>query len=221
MTAFLMAIILWYAFFYTNSKDALVNAGSANNELILSGEYWRCITALFLHADLGHILANAICIYIFGAALIRHIGPGFSCLMILLGGGLGNLTTAGFYHDELHNAIGASTAVFATLASVGVIRAYQRFFQSPARTWRIKPIIAIICIFSMIGVSTSWTTDMRPYWDGNIDYMAHFLGFLWGGILALSFPLIQRWKSKFTMQFLALMISMALPAAAWYLAINS
>jgi hypothetical protein len=40
-------------------------AGAANASLIFAGEWWRSVTALGLHGDLGHLLSNIV----FGGAL--------------------------------------------------------------------------------------------------------------------------------------------------------
>ena len=45
-------------------------AGNMHAALVRDGEWWRCITALTLHADIGHIVANSF----FGAAFGLFVG---------------------------------------------------------------------------------------------------------------------------------------------------
>ncbi|HWT30526.1 MAG TPA: rhomboid family intramembrane serine protease, partial [Propylenella sp.] len=90
------------------------SAGSANAGLILSGEWWRTITALGLHADLGHLAGNIFAGAIFGVLLTQSIGSGLAWLSILLAGAGGNWLNA-LIQPAGHTAVGASTGVFAAL----------------------------------------------------------------------------------------------------------
>lgn len=47
-------------------------AGRADAGLILAGQWWRSVTALFLHADAGHPLANAVALAVLASILGRR-----------------------------------------------------------------------------------------------------------------------------------------------------
>lgn len=87
--------------------------GSAEAQHILSGEWWRSITALTLHGDGAHVLGNAVIGGVFVWLLSRRLGAGLAWLLTLLAGGLGNLCNA-LVLGAPHNSIGFSTASFAT-----------------------------------------------------------------------------------------------------------
>ena len=70
--------------------------GSAEAALILNGELWRCVTALTLHADMPHVVGNAIFGALFMAAALRVLGPGLGSLMVLASGAVGNLANVSF-----------------------------------------------------------------------------------------------------------------------------
>ena len=92
--------------------------GSADADRILHGELWRTVTALTLHADLAHVLSNAIGITVFLGALSSIMGPGLSSALVLLAGAGGNLANA-LIHGSSHVSIGASTSVFGAVGMLG------------------------------------------------------------------------------------------------------
>ncbi|NLY40053.1 MAG: rhomboid family intramembrane serine protease, partial [Desulfovibrionales bacterium] len=50
--------------------------GRAHAELIQHGEWWRCVTALFLHVDAGHLLSNLVALAVLTWLLSRTFGTG-------------------------------------------------------------------------------------------------------------------------------------------------
>ncbi len=86
-------------------------AGRADAGLILAGEWWRCVTALFLHADAGHLLANAGALAVLASLLARRIGSGLTWGLFVLAGSLGNAVNAWAQAPD-HLSVGASTGVF-------------------------------------------------------------------------------------------------------------
>ncbi len=86
-------------------------AGRADAGLILAGEWWRCVTALFLHADAGHLLANAGALAVLASLLARRIGSGLTWGLFVLAGSLGNAANAWAQAPD-HLSVGASTGVF-------------------------------------------------------------------------------------------------------------
>ncbi len=149
--------------------------GSADAGAIVSGEYWRTVTALMLHADTVHLLGNLVFGSFFGYSVGRYLGEGFGWSMILLGGVLGNTFNA-WVQSPLHRSVGASTAVFAAL---GILTAYRwrRGFE-PNTSWRVRfaPLYAGVALLAFTGTSGEST-----------DLGAHLFGFLTGlglGLLA-------------------------------------
>ena len=98
-----------------------INVFGANARRILGGEWYRCATALLLHADAAHIAGNMAGVALFGGAVCAVTGVGVGWLMILACGILGNLMNAVAYETG-HLSIGASTAIF---GAVGIVSAIQ------------------------------------------------------------------------------------------------
>src|SRR5690242_9307409 len=79
-----------------------LEAGSARADAIVHGAWWRAVTALTLHADIGHVAGNAAALIIFVSALGRWLGGGVAALLVLFTGFAGNLLNAylhGGHHD--------------------------------------------------------------------------------------------------------------------------
>ena len=92
-------------------------AGQLSASAVRDGELWRVVTALTLHADIGHIFANSFFGTVFGLFVGRHLGSGLGWLMVLCCGALANFTNAWIQPDAFR-AVGASTATFAALGLV-------------------------------------------------------------------------------------------------------
>ncbi|MBW2494146.1 MAG: rhomboid family intramembrane serine protease [Deltaproteobacteria bacterium] len=163
-------------FFFTGPRNPAViwfERGSADAEKILLGEIWRSVTALCLHADLGHALANALFGALFVSAVCGALGAGVGCALILLAGAGGNLANALFQHAH-HVSVGASTAVFGAVGILsGLAVAQRRRQQSTGRPWWV-PVGAGLALLAMLG-----TTGER------VDLWAHLFGLLAGGALGI------------------------------------
>jgi membrane associated rhomboid family serine protease len=147
--------------------------GNAEAGRIASGEWWRAITALTLHADLGHLGSNAVAGAILAILLAQSVGPGLAWFAILFAGGLGNVLSACFQQPE-HSAVGASTAVFGALGLLTFYMWRWRAAERPLGLRRWKPLIAGITLLAYLGVGGERT-----------DVGAHFAGFAIGAIFGL------------------------------------
>ena len=91
-----------------------LDAGALLSVPVRHGEIYRAVTALTLHLDVGHLLANLGFGTVFGLLAGQILGPGVAWASILAAAAAANLLNA-FIQPEMHASVGASTAVFATL----------------------------------------------------------------------------------------------------------
>ena len=195
--------------------------GEANSAAILHGEWWRTVTALTLHGDLGHLIANLAVGIIFAAALLPLLGRGWTWLGIVASGAAGNWINAWGYRGlrELHLSIGASTAVFGALGMlVGwqVVAALREEEGTRAdhvlvrRVW--FPIAAGLALLAYLG-----TGDPGQ----RLDVMAHFFGAVSGGCLgvALAWARLPQRTSDWLQTVLAI-VALFMPCAAWLIALR-
>ena len=141
--------------------------------LVRDGEWWRTATALTLHADLGHIVANSLFGALFGLLAGRMYGSGCAWLLIVLGGMCGNGLNALLQADEFRS-LGASTATFAALALVGAGAWRRGYFRG--RGWRrsFAPMFGGIAMLVYTGLGGEGT---------HTDVVAHLMGFAAGFVL--------------------------------------
>jgi len=180
--------------------------GAMDAGLVAGGEWWRAVTALTLHGDLGHLVGNSLFGAVFGIFAGRHLGSGFGWLLIVLCGAVGNLLDAALQPEEFRS-IGASTATFAAVAIVGAFVWRRGYYR--AVDWRrsVAPVFAAIAMLAFTGLAGE-----------NTDVVAHVMGFLSGlgcGIVAAGFEIrrIPRWG-----QWCCGAAAIAIVAGAWALA---
>ena len=168
-------LLLIWGFFLVSSEE-LLRRGMASEEAILSGEWWRAITALTLHADWAHLVGNSAGGFLFFALVFRSFGVGLGWLAIFLSGALGNFLNALIYAGSGHNSIGASTAVFGGLGILVGCRVVQQFrltrWKWPRFLW--APLGAGVVLLGFLGAGGERT-----------DILAHAWGFAVGGGLGV------------------------------------
>ena len=86
-------------------------------ELVRRGEWWRVITAAFLHSrgSLLHILFNMYALYLFGPRLERHVGA-ISFVGLYLSSAIAGGVAFQYLSDG--GAVGASGAIFGLFGAV-------------------------------------------------------------------------------------------------------
>jgi len=185
-------------------------AGAMQAGAVMAGEWWRTVTALALHADLGHLLGNIGFGVVFGLVLAERLGPGVAWLGILLSGALGNALNAALQPPE-HTAVGASTAIFGAL---GLLAGYSP--GADARRWlkglrRWAPVAAGLVLLVFLGLGGERT-----------DVGAHLAGFAVGGAMgfALARPL-RRSAAHRAAQLVSGALAGALFVLAWAVAVGS
>ncbi len=165
-----------------------VERGTADSGLILKGEWWRAVTALTLHGDLGHLLANAAVGTLFAAALLPWLGVGWTWFGFLLSGTVGNLINAWGFRGEAHRSIGASTAVFGGLGlligwQVAALLAHHAS-HGERPPWRrlFIPFAAGLALLAYLGVGDE---------HSRVDVTAHLFGMGCGIGFGLLFGLLR------------------------------
>ncbi len=183
-------------------------AGRMHAGAVTSGEWWRVVTALTLHLDLGHIASNLFFGCIFGLFAGRYMGSGVAWTCILLSGAFGNALNAIIQPDS-HRAVGASTAVFGALGLLAAWIVARRRFQRLKRAERWAPIMAAFMLLAYTGAGGERT-----------DVLAHVTGFLAGGALGFAAGRIpQHWLSSGWVQKRAAALGAIILGVAWLFAV--
>lgn len=165
------------------------------------GEWWRLITAAFLHGGWLHLAMNMLALWQIGSALEQMIGPNrFLTLYTVsaLGGSIASYSMS----DQFAYSVGASGAIFGLLTAFIVVGAALRMDVSSA------------IIFLVINVAISFTSG--------IDKWAHFGGAAVGAIVAWLYVQRRKRGPKFESTYYAVVISLvALMVLAYFQRTNS
>lgn len=200
------------------SIGALVVLGAKVNVLIADGQYWRLLTATFLHGNLIHIFFNGYALYALGPESERIYGTGRFSVLYLLAGLSGSLAS---YLFSSSVSVGASGAIFGMLGGLGMFYYLNRTILGAFGKAQVQNMVAIALINLFIGFSA----------QGIIDNWGH-LGGLAGGILAgwvlaprlqldhrFSPPLIRRtylalsWVGAVALLMIIIAMTLLLPSA--------
>ncbi len=157
--ALVAALALAPFFGFASARPAWLVRGRADASRLLDGEWWRALTALTLHGDAGHLLANVVFLGLFGTLVCRVVGPGVGLAGILSAGALGNLLNA-LARAPTHRSIGASTAVFGAVGMLAALRFARE--QRTRIAWHA--LGAALALVAMLG--TDPQTDVGAHWWG-------------------------------------------------------
>ncbi len=149
-------------------SDALQYQGVMAVEFVNAGEWWRTITALTLHADIGHLLANTFSGIFIGMICGRYFGSGFAWFLIVFCGAIGNELNASVQPDTFRS-VGASTALFGG-AGLAIGIAWRRnFVQGGSARLNYLPLASAVALFAFVGIGGE-----------NTDIFAHLTGLATG-----------------------------------------
>ncbi|MHA1994454.1 MAG: rhomboid family intramembrane serine protease [Candidatus Hodarchaeales archaeon] len=118
LLVYLLGMLFYPYQLLEQSSDMTLQWGQIN-ELILQGEWYRLITAFWIHGNLVHLVSNLLFLLIFSTRL-EDLVRGYLVFLVFLGSGLiGNLATLGFILLGVDFiSLGASGAVFGLLGAV-------------------------------------------------------------------------------------------------------
>ncbi|MEL7448581.1 MAG: rhomboid family intramembrane serine protease [Pseudomonadota bacterium] len=165
--------LVLFAWLQTNNALGLdwYDAGKTNAGLVRDGEWWRTITALTLHLDVGHLAGNLVIGAFFGLLASELMGSGLAWLSIVIAGALGNALNA-MVQPDYHTSVGASTGVFAALGLASTYGWVVRAGHRAAFRW--APVVAGAVLLTFFGVGGERT-----------DVVAHLTGFVAGAGMGL------------------------------------
>ena len=198
-----IAVFLWMTLHGVSLKsptpEQLMHYGANSPLNVLQGEWWRLLTATFVHIGVIHIATNMWCLWNLGLLGEPLIGPFGMVAVYVLTGVAGNLLSVGWdvgwsiwtqSPQSLEGAVGAgaSGAVFGIAGILIVLLSNRRLPIPWTELQRLRrSVVQFAGINLVIGLSTIW----GPL--GNfvrIDNSAHLGGFLSG--LALGPGLVPR-----------------------------
>jgi membrane associated rhomboid family serine protease len=119
--------------------------------LLEQGEWWRLVTAAFLHYGPIHLLLNMVALYWFGSLLEERIGSGRYLLLYLVSGIAGSAGALLWSGGFLTPTVGASGAIFGILGA-GLVLERQRDYVFGGSALGVI-VINFVFTFSISGIS--------------------------------------------------------------------
>ena len=188
---------------YRAIKDPLLfNRLKFNVSAVENGEYYRLLTAGFIHVDYNHLFFNGFTLFIFGGNTLYGLGTVNFILLYLISLLLGN-GLAYYYHKKnpYYTAVGASGAI------MGIVYSSILMFPEMELAFIFFPVPMPAYVFG-VGYLIYTLFGIKSQNDG-IGHTAHFGGAIGGIICTLVFDPFVLEKSFYT---LVLMVVITLVA---------
>ena len=148
--------------------DPIYEIGVQQNLAVAEGEWWRLFTAMFLHADVSHILGNMVMLFFLGRVVLTYYNTFEFSVIYFAGGLLGNILSQ-LFMPEYTVSLGASGAIMA-LGGVLIYRMFFGKYKKDFRRTRYYIVIAVSILYNLVyGL-------LQP----DVDNWGHFGGFAFG-----------------------------------------
>jgi len=152
------------------SREAIVAMGALARERVAAGEYWRLLTAPWLHGGVDHLVGNGIALFILGMLCEAAFGRAQFVLLYVLSGLAGSVVSLAV---SVGPSVGASGAIFGLQgAAIMLFRLHRD--RLLVRDRRVGFVLLVWAIYSIAGGL------MQPF----IDNGAHIGGALGGALIA-------------------------------------
>jgi membrane associated rhomboid family serine protease len=145
---------------------------SGNLAGLSQGEWWRLLTAAFLHGGILHLLFNMYALYLFGPQLEAAFGHVRFAVLYLLSA-LGGSAVSYLFANPVQPSLGASGAVFGILGATLVVSRRMRY--------DVRAVTVLIAINLALGFVIQ-----------GIDWRAHLGGLITGMAVAYAFAYAPR-----------------------------
>ena len=165
--------LLWGLFltliFYTDNSlgGNLKQHGMMVAKEVQSGEWWRLFTAIMLHGDLLHLIANFSFGFIFLGIAMGRFGSAYATWFSLAGGAAANAGALYMYPDS-YRSLGASGMIMACLGMITL----QNWGTIRNRSNSLHRIFPPLCAGILLFVLTGFSPES--------DVIVHSLGYLAG-----------------------------------------
>jgi rhomboid protease GluP len=146
----------------------LVNVGGNFSPHTTDGQWWRLVTAMFLHGGLTHLVFNMYALYSFGRLAERLYGTRAFLGIYLLAGVAGSCGTLLFYSRSV--SVGASGAIFGIMGALVAFLVTDRDFLSDGARKRLLTNFAVFTAYML----------SQGFGEAGIDNAGHVGGMLAG-----------------------------------------
>lgn len=160
--------------FWSNYAELAPQLPASGEQVLNQGQYWRLFTSIFVHADLQHLLSNAIGIVGLGYLLFGYFGfMVYPCMTLVLGAVITMMSLATYPPNT--NLLGASGVVYFMAGFwLTLYVCLERRFSVSKRVLRATGFILIFLIPTSFNPETSYRTHAIGFGVGVIIAIVHF-----------------------------------------------
>lgn len=180
--------------------DQLMLWGADNaGAVLMGGEWWRIVTAMFVHVGILHLATNMWCLWNL-SLLAEPLMSSFGLVAVyILSGAAGNLlSTLVNWVWPIHEGgtvvfpagAGASGAVFGIAGALIVLLKSNRLPVPPEELKRLRKSVIYFAAINLVLGFSIWGGNLKFHSGLNIDNMAHLGGFTCGLLFAV--PMVPR-----------------------------
>ena len=156
--------------------ENLYRLGGLVPENVLTGDWWRLLSSIFLHAGILHLSLNMLALYFLGAFVESTFGAG-RLLLAYFCSGVGSMLTitvlAIVMNDPNQLVVGASGAIMGLLGVVGacLLDSWRRE-RSRIAIRRLQFIVWVIGFQIVFDLVTP-----------EVSFLGHLAGLIWGFLM--------------------------------------
>jgi len=165
-TLILLCVLI--SLFAWGTSDSIARLLVFSTSGLIEGRIWTLVTALFVHADIIHLLGNMIFLYVFGNTLENTV-KSRNMLLVFFTGGITTFLFGIPFYSPYATLVGASAAIF-TLTAVVMIVKPLKF------SWLfLLPVGLVAILYFLYNVLAVYHGS-----SGSVAYVSHVIGFLIG-----------------------------------------
>lgn len=189
---FLIQLIQYKQFAYPAlSADFVAKHGGLNWRFVIQDhQYWRLVSSMFIHFDLGHLTSNLFSLFLLGTYVERTMGKPYYLFTYFASGIIASLVSMVYNmnEDSFIISAGASGAVFGLYGALLVCTIWRRRHGYKINVRQI----ALLCILSLVLSATIENVDNAAHIGGTLAG----LFFAWLCILVRGYRTAHRGTSQ-------------------------
>lgn len=163
---------------------------------VLYHEWWRLVTAMFLHGGMTHLLMNMFSLYLIGRGVEQYFNAKSYLSLYFVSGIIGGLVSIIVHPVSV--GVGASGAIFGVFGALGgFFMAHREKIESHTKAF-MKDFAIIIGINLVIGFSIP-----------SVDVSAHVAGLIVGFIGGYVISKNPRWLTSYNIAMVIVMMLLA------------
>jgi rhomboid protease GluP len=173
-TLVILLMSLLSQLYWQDWGDLASELPAVGQKIFAEGEWWRAVTALFIHGDMGHFLNNMYMLGVFGYFCFGYFGFQIFPLFTFLGAVFANVIAIATYPPDVQ-LLGASGWVY-LLGGLWLTLYFliQRQYSYFNRTLRVVGVALMMFFPTSFVVTTSYRTHAIGFFVGVAIALVYF-----------------------------------------------